>query len=269
MDAATTVLEYAVTEDATYLFALSRQPAKPAGAAGVRGPQPAGPLVVRVYTIAVKSPDLARRVAAFREALATPTIDIETVARDLYDLLLAPAGAQAAGARRLLVVPDAVLWALPFQALRSPAGRYVIEDHAVAYGGSLAALAAVARSERRDRPSQGAPQGPRTAAFGLASPGPDGAALLALLRPDLKLAAMTQAEREARDLVLPSAPAAVRARVGPEAQADKARLDAATARAIHLAVPALLVDASPMHSPMAFAPPAEAPRATGWWTRPT
>jgi tetratricopeptide (TPR) repeat protein len=254
VDAATTLLEYAVTENATYLFALSREPAKATGAARTRTSQPVGLLVVRVYTIAVKPPELAKKVAAFREALATPAIDIEPIARDLYDLLLAPAVAQATGARRLLVVPDAVLWVLPFQALRSSAGRYVIEDHAVAYGGSLAALAAVARSERRERPAQGAAPGPRTAAFGLSSPGPDGAALLALLRPDLKLAAMTQAEREARDLVLPSAPGAVRVRIGPEAQPDKARLDAATARAIHLAVPALLVDASPMHSPIAFAP---------------
>ena len=46
----------------------------------------------------------------------------------------------------------------------------------------------------------------------------------------------------------------MRVRVGLEAQAEKARQDAATARAIHLAVPALLVDASPMHSPIAFAP---------------
>jgi tetratricopeptide (TPR) repeat protein len=263
VDAATTVLEYAVTENATYVFALSRQPSKPAAAAGARTPQPAGPLVVRVYTIAVKPPELAKRVAAFRDALATQTIDIETVARDLYDLLLAPAVGQATGARRLLVVPDAVLWALPFQALRSPAGRYVIEDHAVAYGGSLAALAAVARSEQRERPAPGAPQGPRVAAFGLSSPGPDAAALLALLRPDLKLAAMTQAEREARDLVLPSAPGIVRARVGPEAQSGKARLDATTARTIHLAVPGLLLDASPMHSPMAFAPQPEGSASDG------
>ena len=271
VDAATAVLEYAVTENATYLFALTREPAKAAAAARTGKPQPAGPLVVRVYTIAVKPAELAKRVAAFREALATPTIDIETVARDLYDLLLAPAGAQLGGARRLLVVPDAVLWALPFQALRSPEGRYVIQDRAIAYGGSLAALSAVARSERRagaapgpaPNRAPGAPRAPRVAAFGLASPGPDAAALLALLRPDLKLAAMTQAEREARDLVLPSAQTAVRARTGPEAQADQARRDAATARAIHLAVPALLVDASPMHSPIAFAPPTEGPAGDG------
>jgi tetratricopeptide (TPR) repeat protein len=263
VDGATAVLEYAVTENATYLFALTREPAKAAGAAGTRPPAAATPLVVRVYTIAVKPPELAKRVAAFREALATPTIDIDTPARDLYDLLLAPASAQVAGARRLLVVPDAVLWVLPFQALRSPTGRYVIGDRAVAYGGSLAALAAVARSERRERTAQGAAPGPRAAAFGLASPGPVAAAVLALLRPDLKLAAMAQAEREARDLVLPSAPAAVRARVGPEAQSGKARLDAATARAIHLAVPALLVDASPMHSPIAFAPQTEGSASDG------
>jgi tetratricopeptide (TPR) repeat protein/CHAT domain-containing protein len=252
VDGATAVLEYAVTENATYLFALTREPAKAAGGVRTRT-SPAAPLVVRVYTIAVKPTDLVRRVAAFREALAASATDIDLPARDLYDLLLAPAAAQVAGARRLLVVPDGILWALPFQALRSPEGRYVIEDRAVAYGGSLAALAAVARSERRVPPAQG----PRVAAFGLASPGPAAAALLALLRPDVKLLATAQAEREAQDLALPSAPGAVRARVGPEAQAEKARQAAATAPAIHLAVPALLVDASPMHSPIAFAPQTE------------
>ena len=129
------------------------RPRRP-GPPGRRTP-PAAPLVVRVYTIAVKPTDLVRRVAAFREALAAPTSDLDPPARE--SLRPAAGASRRAGGRRPPAARrarrDPVGTALPGIAI---AGRPLCDrGPAVAYGSSLAALAAMARSERRERPAQG------------------------------------------------------------------------------------------------------------------
>jgi len=66
---------------------------------------------------------------------------------------VAPAAATLRGKRRWIVVPDAVIWDTPFQALISPAGRHAIEEVAIFYAPSLAVLREVARR----RPTTGDP----------------------------------------------------------------------------------------------------------------
>jgi CHAT domain-containing protein len=58
-------------------------------------------------------------------------------------LLLKPAVAALEGKTQLIIAPDAVSWGLPFQALRSEADRYLIEDFAVSYTPSLTIFNAV------------------------------------------------------------------------------------------------------------------------------
>lgn len=62
---------------------------------------------------------------------------------DLYALLL---GRQAWSPRdRVVIVPDAELWTVPFAALRDSRGRFLIEDHAVAIAPSLTLFALASR----------------------------------------------------------------------------------------------------------------------------
>jgi CHAT domain-containing protein len=53
-------------------------------------------------------------------------------ARELYKLLVAPALAHVRG-KELLIVPHDVLHYLPFQALLSPQGRYLVQDYPIHY----------------------------------------------------------------------------------------------------------------------------------------
>ncbi|HTY79659.1 MAG TPA: CHAT domain-containing tetratricopeptide repeat protein [Candidatus Bathyarchaeia archaeon] len=75
---------------------------------------------------------LVAQVRQFRTAITTlaPLAEIERQAEALYGRLVAPARAEIRGSR-VVIVPHGVLHYLPFPALRSPNGRWVVEDFAV------------------------------------------------------------------------------------------------------------------------------------------
>src|SRR5262249_10463526 len=123
-DADTALLEFAVADQKTYLFVLTRS-----GAVGVR-----------VYPLEIKRQDLADPVKRFPHKLSTSGNRFTKRARELYDLLIKPAAAQLQGKTRLLVVPDGALWELPFQVLQTPRNRYLIDDHTISYAPSLTVL---------------------------------------------------------------------------------------------------------------------------------
>src|SRR5262245_18228124 len=78
------LLEYEVTDDATYLFVVTK-------AADKRDAD------VRVFTLPIKRAELASRVEGFRQSLAWRNLGFRDAARRLYDLLLKPAQAQLSG----------------------------------------------------------------------------------------------------------------------------------------------------------------------------
>jgi CHAT domain-containing protein/predicted negative regulator of RcsB-dependent stress response len=277
VDSRTALLEFSVTESRTCLFLLTRPAvAVPPSAKTGRGLAPetaSGPTGVRVYTIDVKATDLAKRIGQLRDAIARHDPAYAGIARDLHTLLLEPAAAQLAGKKRLLIVPDSVLWALPFQALQSADGRYVIEDRAVAYAPSLTALVAMTAGEG-NRTTAASPA-LRLLTLALAETGKDAVDRLALVRPDLKVQPLPEAEREARALSLLFVPTRTRAYVGREATVDRLAADAPRAAVIHVGVRGLLNDASPLHSLVALSPAPnrpgddgiiEAADAMGWKT---
>jgi len=75
---------------------------------------------------------LLGEVRQFRAAISSQAdlVDVRSRAQALYQKVLEPVRGLIAG-KRLLVVPHDVLHYLPFAALRSPQGRWVVEDHAV------------------------------------------------------------------------------------------------------------------------------------------
>jgi CHAT domain-containing protein len=75
---------------------------------------------------------LVGQVRRFRDAITNqaPLADLEAQAQALYQRLLGPALDEIRG-QRLVIVPHAVLHYLPFTALRSPAGRWLVEDFAL------------------------------------------------------------------------------------------------------------------------------------------
>jgi CHAT domain-containing protein len=75
---------------------------------------------------------LVNQVRRFRHAITeqSPLAEVQAQAQGLYHRLLGPARAAIRG-QRLLIVPHGVLHYLPFAALRSPAGRWLVEDFAL------------------------------------------------------------------------------------------------------------------------------------------
>ena len=66
--------------------------------------------------------------------------DDDDILRDCFDLLISPLSSAIGDAQRLLIVPDAELYALPFAALLGPDGRRLIERHTLQIAPSLGTL---------------------------------------------------------------------------------------------------------------------------------
>jgi CHAT domain-containing protein/Flp pilus assembly protein TadD len=108
---------------------------------------------VAAYHIAVPGEELTERADDFRDACADRTLKpYQGKARDLYALLVAPAAKQLAGKKRLVLCPDGPLWEVPFQALLSKSGQFLLEQYEIAYAysatGAQAALLARAEKQR-------------------------------------------------------------------------------------------------------------------------
>lgn len=213
---ASVLLEYEVTPDATYLFSVT---------------QGAGRPVLHEYTIAVPASQVASQVEQFRSALAMRSTDFAFVSASLYRLLLAPAKADLAGKRLIVVVPSGALWRLPFQALQTSSGKYLLQKTSIAYEPSLSILRA---------------SGP-----GHAPPG----SLLAFGDPSKDL---PEAEREIQGL---TAVYGQHAKVftGNTASIENFRHLAEHYRVIHLATHGVLDDRDPMYSHLLLA--SAAPRS--------
>lgn len=123
----TAYLEYVVTKERVYLFAL-------------KGSRTIGRPELKVYPLAVKPGDLARTVEQFHQRLANRHPDFASMARELYSTLIAPASQQLRGSNAIGIVPDGFLWNLPFQALMSGDNHYLIEDIGLYYAPSLTVL---------------------------------------------------------------------------------------------------------------------------------
>ncbi len=107
-------------------------------------------------------------VFAFRQLLTDPTSDPAPVARELYDLLIAPIAAElkAADARTLMIAPDGILRYIPFAALHD-GERWLVERF------RLATMTPVAQPSLLTKPTPAW----TVAAFGVARAIPGHAAL--------------------------------------------------------------------------------------------
>jgi CHAT domain-containing protein len=228
---------YSIGESVLRLFVVSSPAA---------GADPSAPPRVDLVTVEVAATDLAARVARFREAILARDPTVEALAADLDRLLVAPARAWLSPARHLLVVPDAFLWGLPFEALQSPAGRHLVEGVSISYLPSLASAAIY-------RQATGPAARPRLVAVAapvVASPVQERLALARSGAPGPR-PAVAAAEARAAAAIFG---AGTRLLTGAEATAERLLTAAAGGQVLHLAVPALLDDASPFHSALVFSP---------------
>jgi tetratricopeptide (TPR) repeat protein len=137
-DSDTAIVEFVATDTRLLVLVVARR----AGAAEAAAPE------VTLHQIPLTREALRARVRPYVDMIAARDLRVLQEAAGLQALLLGPGGPRVTGARRLVIVPDDVLWELPFQTLRSAAGRFLVETAAISYAPSLAALSTVPRNAR-------------------------------------------------------------------------------------------------------------------------
>lgn len=242
-DSSTAFIEFVVADSYTYLFALTRESKKPAGARS-RAPV----YVLNAYVIKAGRGEIAERVKAFREMIAQRDEKIQQTARETYELLFNAAREQLSGKTTWLIAPDDALWQMPFAALRPAENRYLIEDHAIAYAPSLTAL--IEMTKRRDV-AKAARVSPSLLALGnpaITKRTADQAKLLS----GLDAAASPESENEVKALDRLYAASRSKIYLGDQASEPLVKQEAGKFNVIHLAAPALLSDANPLYSYVAL-----------------
>ncbi len=260
-DARTALLEFVVGEDASYLFLLTR-------GAGQRGAPS-----LKTYRLNIKAKELTERVADIRRRLSERNLDFREPARRLYNLLLGPASHQLRGKTLLCIVPDGVLWELPFQALQPRDDAYLIEDSALFYTPSLSVLhgmenlsnksSGIAPSVKRvgaqamTRKAGGSrstaaavqqSQEPLLLAFGNPALGQRTIELVKSLYRDERLGPLPEAEREVKALGEFYTPSRSRVYIGEQAREERAKAEMGNYRILHFATHGVLDTLNPMYS---------------------
>lgn len=173
----------------------------------------------------------------FSRQISTRDLGFAATSRTLYATLLGHLDDQLSTVDRLIVIPDAGLWSVPFQALTTPRGRYLIEERSVSYVPSLSALSAL-RKRSGARPSHTG----RLVAFG--DPAERGPGTAGLPEARREVQALGQLYGPARSTVL----------VGTAATESALRAAAANAGVLHIASHGVLDDQGPMFSHIRLAP---------------
>jgi CHAT domain-containing protein/uncharacterized protein HemY len=227
-DATTALLEYVVMEDKTYLLTITKNETKNA-------------INVKTFVLPIARKDLAEKVARFRSQLAGRDFDFTATAQELYATLIKPALAEIKEKTRLVIVPDAALWEMPFQALMGEDHHYLIQDAAIAYAPSLTFL-------RELKKHKGSEINSATASLlAVGNPLLKGQRVAATHRDDL-LPPLPESEREVKTLAQLYGAQRGKALVGAEALEERIKIEAGKYDILHFATHGILNDTSPMYS---------------------
>lgn len=192
--------------------------------------------------IAVSRSELTRTAQRLTTAVASRSLSFRDDARRLHELLLSPFLPDIRSKRLLYIVPDGVLWRVPFHALQAGNGEYLIEQVAVAYTPSLTLL-------RARRPKNDRARG--TALFAVADPVlPPGRAMQreAMFR-DNNFGPLPDSRSEVREIArLYGGRGGSRVLIGNDATEAVVKREAEAFNVLHIATHGVINDAAPMYS---------------------
>ncbi len=267
-DGKTALVEYSIANDKSFLFVLTK--------AAPSSKQDTPRIVLKVYPLDLNSKELEALVLSFKKRLGERNLAFSSLAQRLYELLLKPAEAQLRGKDLLCIVPDGVLWQLPFQALKPTARRYLIEEQAIFYAPSLTTLREMMKPVKGTGEGRaptitpvlagsgtGARQSPGAAAQQQSSP-----TLLAfgnpLLNPQTlvrqqavyrseELGELPEAEREVNSLRELYGAARSQVYIGAAAREERVKAEIGNYRIVHFATHGILDNRSPLYSHLLLA----------------
>lgn len=238
-DTSTALVEYTITEDNTYLFVLT------ADKGAAKAPQRRRPTEInlKVYPLEIKHHELAPRVRHFVELLSSRAENFHDLARELYELLLKPAEDQIALKTRLVIVPDGLLWRLPFEALQPAEDHYLVDHAQVSYAPSLSALREM---QKLRLPAS------RLNSLLIAYANPELSknftTRLELVHGDVKLRSSAEQEDQIKRITTSYGTTMSVGNAGAQASEERIKADLSRAGILHFSGPAILDDASPMSS---------------------
>ena len=235
VNANTALLEYVITDEKTYLFVATRNDDAKQGA-----------LSLESYVINVSRKQLVEQVQNFRRQLATRNMGFLESARGLYDLLVKPAQGQLRNTTNLVIVPEAELWELSFQALQSAQDRFLVEDYAISYAPSLTVLREMIRV-RKDKLNQAASD---ASLLAIGNPSHERNAIKRVKATyrDQELNPLPEAEKEVKLIALLYGATQSKIYIGAEAREDRVKAEASHFSILHFATHSVFNDTSPMYS---------------------
>lgn len=232
LESSEVVLEYAVSDDQTHLFVQSKN---------------GDSTNLEAYSIPIKAADLSIDIKNFRKALADRDPSFLTIGTQLYRQLVKPAEKELKGKSHVIIVPDQELWELPFQALQTDQGKYVLENYSISYAPSLSVLAEMIRSERNIEDQR------TLLAMGNPTIGVETADRVKAINRSVQLGTMPEAEDEVRSIAHFYDPKNSRILIRSDASEDTLKSESRDFGIIHIAAHGILNDSSPMYSNVALA----------------
>ena len=178
-------------------------------------------------TTQIERKPLEDRINRFVNAITNRDLDYRESARDVYELLIRPIEKELSGAKALLIVPDEVLWRVPFCALVDANGHFFIERAPIVYAPSITAYATMMHLAPRHAPR---------AFFGVANPSLTTHDALPDANEEIDAVQALYGARNSKVLE------------GSAATESSTRAELGKASIIHFATHALLDDAHPMYS---------------------
>ncbi|MEK6321027.1 MAG: CHAT domain-containing tetratricopeptide repeat protein [Acidobacteriota bacterium] len=253
-DTRTTVLEYVVTDERTFLFVLTRDSTTRAK------------VNVGVCSMDIKKSALSALVERFRNLLSTNHPGFRQTGLDLYDLLIKPAEPFLNNKNTVCIVPDDTLWNLPFQALQNARDQYLLELYAIYYAPSLQVLREMrkrsdslrslplSKSEQNGNSSLSKAQTPQL--YAVANPALGGEALArAQTLRNTPFVPLPETEKEVETLaseVYGSQATVVR--IGAAAREEIVKSEIGRYRVLHFATHGVLDNQNPLYSYIVLAP---------------
>jgi CHAT domain-containing protein/Tfp pilus assembly protein PilF len=216
-------LEYVVSKDGVRLFVLTINQAD--GAANLQA-----------YPLEIRPDELTAKVNQFHDRLANRHPDYAAASQELYSLLVKPAAGQITNKGTICIIPDGVLWNLPFQALMSSNDHYLLADHAVYYAPSLSVLREMTKERAGKEKSEAS-----LIAFGNPVIGKDA-------QRNEELCPLPEAETEVTKVAKNFRSGGSKVFIGREASEKTFRALAPTYSTIHLATHGVIDNRQPLYS---------------------
>lgn len=229
-DAKRALLEFVLTENQVLLFVLTKSPKLTQ-------------IELNTYKLDANATTLQDRVLQLRDQITNKSEDYAKLSRELFDALVKPAQSQLANKTSITIVPDGILWALPFAALQSNDNRFWIEDCAINYAGSISALREKSKLVRA-RTATTAPTLLAIAPVGLD----------ATLLEKLKLAPIATTEQSAQRWQQLYGATRSKLQIGTDAREANVLQFIGTQAIAHFAAPTLINNYRPLYSFVALSP---------------